>query len=382
MNFIIEKYLSNFVEIDASQTKASIFSGIIKLKNLKIKNEIFETINLPYFEVVHGFIGNLTIKLTMPRFYKYPIHVEIEKLFIHVKQKSINKILKEDVIKAMEDYKKKLLLNEEELRKNWENVDNEEPGIFLQIINDLQIEIKEVVFHYEDTISYKRVPFTLGIILNKIIIKSSNKNEENKNLRARITEKLFYSDIKYKIFNIENLSIFLDCFDNINIFNSQILSKIVEKRFSSKNLLINKNDISDYLSYCMSELNIFSKNKNAHQYILYKMKLNITISINENYLKNKSPQYTATINLPSLNIRFNFKQIKTIFKVMAYFNLNNLYESGIAKEYYKKELNDKEKNDYVEKYIKYYQEKYYKKNENLKSYYKLKMAYLLMISIL
>ena len=365
MNFIIEKYLSNFVEIDASQTKASIFSGIIKLKNLKIKNEIFETINLPYFEVVHGFIGNLTIKLTMPRFYKYPIHVEIEKLFIHVKQKSINKILKEDVIKAMEDYKKKLLLNEEELRKNWENVDNEEPGIFLQIINDLQIEIKEVVFHYEDTISYKRVPFTLGIILNKIIIKSSNKNEENKNLRARITEKLFYSDIKYKIFNIENLSIFLDCFDNINIFNSQILSKIVEKRFSSKNLLINKNDISDYLSYCMSELNIFSKNKNAHQYILYKMKLNITISINENYLKNKSPQYTATINLPSLNIRFNFKQIKTIFKVMAYFNLNNLYESGIAKEYYKKELNDKEKNDYVEKYIKYYQEKYYKKNENL-----------------
>ena len=365
MNFIIEKYLSNFVEIDASQTKASIFSGIIKLKNLKIKNEIFETINLPYFEVVHGFIGNLTIKLTMPRFYKYPIHVEIEKLFIHVKQKNINKILKEDVIKSMEDYKKKLLLNEEELRKNWENVDNEEPGIFLQIINDLQIEIKEVVFHYEDTISYKRVPFTLGIILHNIIIKSSNKNDENKNLGSKITEKIFYSDIKYKIFNIENLSIFLDCFDNISIFNSQILSKIAEKRLSSKNLLVNTNDINEYLSYCMSELNIFSKNKNAHQYILYKMKLNITISINENYLKNKLPQYTATISLPALNIRFNFKQIKTIFKVMAYFNLNNLYESGIAKEYYKKKLNDKEKNDYVEKYIKYYQEKYYKKNENL-----------------
>ena len=130
MNFIIEKYLSNFVEIDTSQTKASIFSGTINLKNLKIKNEIFETINLPNFQVVHGYIGNMTIKLKMPRFYKYPINVQIEKVFIHVRQKNIDKILKENVIKAMEDYKHKLLLNEEELRQKWEKVDNENLILF------------------------------------------------------------------------------------------------------------------------------------------------------------------------------------------------------------------------------------------------------------
>ena len=135
MNFIIEKYLSNFVEIDTSQTKASIFSGTINLKNLKIKNEIFETINLPNFQVVHGYIGNMTIKLKMPRFYKYPIEVEIEQVFIHVRQKNIQKIEKKKVIKSMEEYKHKLLLNEEELRQQWEKVDNEESNIFRQIIN-------------------------------------------------------------------------------------------------------------------------------------------------------------------------------------------------------------------------------------------------------
>ena len=170
MNFIIEKYLSNFVEIDTSQTKASIFSGIINLKNLKIKSEIFETINLPYFEVVNGYIGSMTIKLKMPRFYKYPINVEIEKVLIHIRQKNIDNKLKSETIKAMEDYKYKMLLNEEELRLKWDKVDNEESNIFSQIINDLQIEIKEVVFHYDDSISCKEVPFTLGIILNKIII--------------------------------------------------------------------------------------------------------------------------------------------------------------------------------------------------------------------
>ena len=362
MNFIVEKYLSNFVEIDTSQTKASIFSGIINLKNLKIKNEIFETINLPYFELVHGYIGNLTIKLKMPRFYKYPINVEIEKVFIHVRQKNIDKILKEEAIKSMEEYKKKLLINEEELRQKWENVDNEEPGIFLQIINDLQIEIKEVIFHYEDTISYKQVPFTLGVILNKMIIRSTN---EDYFVDENIKENIPHRDINYKVFNIDNFSIYLDCFDNINLFNSQVLSMLTDKAMSSKNLFIKNLQINDYYSYCRKEFDVYSKSKNAHQYILYRMRLNINLSINENYLKNNLPQHTASINLPSLNIRFTLKQAKTIFKVMAYYNLNLLYQNGIAKEYYVKKLNDDEKNEYIEKYINYYKEKYYKKNDNL-----------------
>ena len=362
MNFIIEKYLSNFVEIDTSQTKASIFSGIINLKNLKIKNEIFESINLPNFQVVHGYIGNMTIKLKMPRFYKYPINVKIEKVFIHVKQKNIDKILKEDVIKAMEEYKHKLLLNEEELRQKWEKVDNEESNIVQQILNDLQIEIKEVVIHYDDTISYKQVPFTLGIILNGIIIKSANKDfipDE------QLKENIQYKDINYKVFNIDKFSIFMDCFDNIGIFNSQYLSILTDKKLSCKNLFFNEDGINDYYSYCMKELNTYSKNKNSHQYILYKMELKVNISMNNNYLKNNLPHNKISINLPKLNIRFNLKQIKTIFKVMAYYNLNNLYENGIAKEYYMNKLNVKEKKLYIEKYVNYYQEKYYKKNDYL-----------------
>ena len=362
MNFLIEKYLSNFVEIDTSQTKASIFSGIINLKNLKIKSEIFETINLPYFEVIHGYIGSMTIKLKMPRFYKYPINVQIEKVFIHIRQKNIDKKLKEEAIKSMEEYKRKLLLNEEELRQKWETVDNEESGIFLQIINDLQIEIREVIFHYDDTISYKEVPFTLGILLNKIMIRSAN---EDYVVDENIKETITYQEINYKVFNIDNFSIFLDCFENIGSFNTQTLSVIADKKLSSTNLFFDETNINDYFSFCMKELNVYSKNKNSHQYILFKMKLNVNILINNNYLKNNLPQYKVSINLPALNIRFTLKQIKTIFKVMAYYNLNKLYQNGIAKEYYLKKLDNEEINLYIEKYTKYYKEKFLEKNENV-----------------
>ena len=256
MNFIIEKYLSNFVEIDTSQTKDSIFSGIINLKNLIIKKETFESLNLPSFEVVQGYIGNMTIKLKMPRFYKYPISVSIEKVFIHVRQKSIDKKLKEETIKSMEDYKNKLLLNEEELRQKWEKVDNEEPNIFLQIINDLQIEIKEVVIHYDDCISYKVVPFTLGIILNKVIIRTSDKDFNiDENLKN-----IHYQEINYKIFFVDNFSIFLDCHENIESMNSQFLSTKMLKKISNV-ILFGQTDLDDYYNYCIKELRNYSKTK-------------------------------------------------------------------------------------------------------------------------
>ena len=173
MNFLVEKYLSNFVEIDTSQTKASIFSGTINLKNLKIKKEIFKLINLPFFELINGYIGNLLIKLKMPRFYKYPINLEVDKVFIHIRQLNIDKKMKEEEIKSLEEYKTRVLKDEEELRQNWENVDKEESNIFQQILNDLQIEIKEVIVHLDDVISYKAVPCNVGLILNKLVIKST-----------------------------------------------------------------------------------------------------------------------------------------------------------------------------------------------------------------
>ena len=357
MNFLVEKYLSNFVEIDTSQTKASIFSGIINLKNLKIKQEIFKSINLPYFEVVNGYIGNLLIKLKMPRFYKYPINVEVDKVFIHIRQITIDKKMKDEEIKSMEEYKYRVLKNEEELRQNWENVGKEESNIFQQIMNDLQVEIKQVIIHIDDTISYKAVPYTLGLILNKLVIKTTKKDYD---LEENITENILQQKVKYKVFNVDNFSIYLDCFDNIDDFNNQKLAKI------TKNKDINK-QLAQYYEYCLDEFKISMKNKNYHQYILYKMELNINVKTNDNYIKTNEPHRIIYINLPRLYIRFSLKQIKTLFKAKAYNNLYNMYQNGIAKKYYKKKLKKKAQEKYIKLYQSYYEEKYFKKtNEDIK----------------
>ena len=69
LNVIFNKLLANFLEIDTSKTNISILSGRIKLENLKIKREIFEYYYIPYFELLHGYVGSLDIDLKMPFFY-------------------------------------------------------------------------------------------------------------------------------------------------------------------------------------------------------------------------------------------------------------------------------------------------------------------------
>ena len=92
INFIVDKYLSNILEINKEQTKSSIWKGEFEMSNLKIKPEIFTNLNLPYFELVNGYIGTLKIKLQFPRFYLYPIIVNIDKVFFHARQKKIRRI--------------------------------------------------------------------------------------------------------------------------------------------------------------------------------------------------------------------------------------------------------------------------------------------------
>ena len=79
INWIIDKYLNNILEINKDLTKSSILTGEIQMANLKIKPEIFTLLNLPFFELVHGYVGKLRIKVQMPRVHLHPIRVEVEK---------------------------------------------------------------------------------------------------------------------------------------------------------------------------------------------------------------------------------------------------------------------------------------------------------------
>ena len=374
INFIINKFLANFLEIDTSKTNVSILTGKIKFENLKIKSEIFQTYNLPYFELLNGYVGGIDIDLKMPFFYNNPIKVKIKEIFVHAKVKNINKLKKEEELNTILQFKQNSLINSEQLlaeieqmkKQNRENSKNKKsinetknanlPEIVKKIINNLLIDINDIVVRFDDDLSYKGIPYSIGLILKHIIVRSTRSNFE---LPSYIDEVIPLEEINYKLAKIEQLSVYMDLFDfeeELN-YQSTISNKVLKKISSDSEL---KNFLGSELyfySYCMSELLVHSKNFNAHQYLLYQLDLSVKISLN-NDINNKKPILFMNAEFPQIIFFTSLNQIKVILKFVAYINLNALYQSGISNQYFNEKLNLHDKKNYVDGYENYFREKY------------------------
>ena len=89
VNSIISSYLADYLEINPEKTKLSVLSGTVDLYGVKFKKNLFTTLNLPYLELVDGYIGKIHIDLSLPRFYLYPINVFVDKIYVKVKPRNM-----------------------------------------------------------------------------------------------------------------------------------------------------------------------------------------------------------------------------------------------------------------------------------------------------
>ena len=126
-------------------------------------------------------------------------------------------------------------------------------------------------------------------------------------------------------------------------------------------------------AYCMSELNIYSKNYESHFYILYNLILDIKLSMNEKYEKNLSPRYYIDIRLQNFSFSIQITQINALMGEKNYLELKDYYQKGLEKEFYTKNLTEKEIAEYIDTYLNYYKTKYignYKDEEKNKKFEK------------
>jgi hypothetical protein len=350
------------LEINKEQTKSSLWNGEFEMSNLKIKPEIFTNMNLPYFELLHGYVGKMKISLSLPRFYLYPIKVEIDKVFFHAKQKKLETIQKMTEIANMEQYKKNQLQSQEELENEINNLQKEgQPGMMSQIINNLEIIINDICIRFDDDLSYNLIPFTFGLLLKNLKISTVDENF----MEAKEGQTIPIGEVNRKLLKMTNFSIYLDTYENekkLVDFNSRIVDKeeteVKDEKF--KKFL---GPMLNYYRYCLSETEVYINDRKAHQYLNFDSGFVIKLSMNTN-LKNGRPQYEVECQLNKILMSMSLVQIKAAMKLLAYQDLNSKYQLGLAKEYYIKVLKENDKTTYIDSYIEYYKAKYgVKKNE-------------------
>ena len=356
INWIVDKYLSNILEINQEETKSSLWDGEFEMSNLKIKPEIFTNMNLPYFELVNGYVGKMKITLSLPRFYLYPIKVEIDKVYFHAKQKKLETLNKKTEIENMEAYKNSQLQSIEELVNEVNNLQNEgTPGMTSQIINNLEINIKDICIRFDDELSYNLIPFTFGILLKNIKIKTVDKDLNEPEEGVTIP----FGEINYKKVEMTNLSMYLDTYEN-----EGKLMEFYTKVLNTENTQVNDEKIKSFLGpmleyyrYCLSETNEHIYNQKSHQYLVYNLGFLLHLSMNEN-LKNGNPQYAVNMQLNDIIMSTSLVQIKAAMKLLAYQDLSAKYQLGLSKEFYIKKIDEQDKLNYIENYIEYFNATY------------------------
>lgn len=367
INFIVDKYLSNILEIDKNKTYSSLLGGKLNMSNLKIKKELFDSLNLPYFEVIHGFVGEIDVEFSPLTIWRNPIKVKISNVFFMMRQKALSNLEEESEIKKMEEYKASKLLSVEEFKSNLKGAETQ-PGIIQQIINNLDIQISDVVFRFEDNVSYKEKPFAFGIIMKNLIIKTTDYS-----FSEDLSGTVAVDTINYKIIKLDQFNIFLDYKDKYSNFiayleksnsidsscgygiKSYTIKDIEKERDINKEYL---GDNYEFYLYCLSELNIHYRNENAHNYLLYQLVSNLKLTINTNPEANYQPQTEACLDLEDINLSLNLDQIKIVLKLLSFINLNTLYLVGLEKKYYNKTPSENEKNDYLDAYNEYFKHQY------------------------
>lgn len=371
INYITDKFLSDILEIDKNKTKTSLISGTIELENIKIKKSLFESLNLPFIEIKHGFVGKIHVSFSPLTFWKSPIVIKVSKIHALAKQKSINKLNEKDAIKQMEENKSKRLKTYEEINNEMKQFSSE-PGMIEKIIGNISVQIEDIVVRFEDEVSYPQWPYAFGLVIESIFIKSTNSLfEDNPDVSNKNNINITPDALNFKLIKIINVNVYLDYGRdkyNHSIYNPVMIDSEVEIKSNEDMLEFFKEDKESlhFYCFCMSEIKRNIQFKEKHSYLLWKFSSIIKLTLNTKPKANFFEQIALILEVPDLIASLSLRQITVIMKVLSYISLNNYYMKGIERKYYRKKVTKDFTENYADLYIEYYKAKYDKKLKNHK----------------
>lgn len=181
LNRFLGMYVRNF---DPSKLNVGIWSGDVKLRDLELRREALDQFHLP-LNVVEGHISSLVLQIPWSNLRGKPVRINIEDVFLLAAPKE------DEDYNAAEDEKRQHAVKMEKLdsaellkERNTEGMSAEEQqkqqsftsALTSTIIDNVQIQIKNVHIRYEDAPSDPGHPFAAGLTLQELSAVSTDEN--------------------------------------------------------------------------------------------------------------------------------------------------------------------------------------------------------------
>ncbi|XP_014442114.1 vacuolar protein sorting-associated protein 13A isoform X2 [Tupaia chinensis] len=224
---VLNRFLGDYVvNLDTSQLSLGIWRGAVALKNLEIKENALSQLDVPFKDKV-GHIGNLKLIIPWKNLYTQPVEAVLEEIYLLIVPSSRIKYdpLKEEKqlmeakqkeLKRIEDAKQKVV-DQEHHRE--EKQDTFAEKLVTQIIKNLQVKISDIHIRYEDDITNRDKPLSIGISLQNLSMQTTDQywipclhDETEKLVRKLIRlDNLFaYWNVNSRMFYFNNYDESLD----------------------------------------------------------------------------------------------------------------------------------------------------------------------------
>ena len=182
MNLLVDN-LGKYVEgLSAENLKLSVWSGEVELNNLKLRNGVLDSLNLP-ISVNHASLKRLNLKIPWASLETKPIRVTVDGLYIQACPIDFQSLSSSN-IKLCAHMERKSKLQDAQnmiLSTNQSGVESTADVTYIQrltakIVDNLEILVTNIHIRYEDKISIPGKLFSCGITFDKISISTTDEN--------------------------------------------------------------------------------------------------------------------------------------------------------------------------------------------------------------
>ncbi|KAK2581118.1 hypothetical protein KPH14_007937 [Odynerus spinipes] len=174
LNKVLGEYIQN---LDYTQLKLSLWGGDVVLTDLLIKETALDVLDLP-IRLEYGRLGKLILKIPYKDIWNAQIDAIVEELFVLIVPTSQIVYDPEKEAKSQLEAKRAELARVEKTKqladtKLQEKLDDSMvEKLIARMIKNIHVEIKRIHVRYEDHVTFKDHPFSVGFTLNKFILES------------------------------------------------------------------------------------------------------------------------------------------------------------------------------------------------------------------
>nr|XP_034187905.1 vacuolar protein sorting-associated protein 13 isoform X3 [Osmia lignaria] len=295
LNKVLGEYIQN---LDYTQLKLSLWGGDVVLTDLLINESALDVLDLPV-RLEYGRLGKLILKIPFKDMWNGQIDAVVEELFVLVVPTSQIVYDAEKEAKVQLDAKRAELARVEKKKqladtKSQEKLDDSMvEKLIARMIKNIHVEIKKIHVRYEDHVSFKGHPFSVGFTLNTFILESCTDTwDVNGNLKD-----MYAIPQIYKLCTLDGLAVYLNP---------------TAEQFSS-------NSQPNYSDLFYSGIATIDYNPPGYQYLLGPINVNAKLTLNPKPETDGSnytiPKVWLDLEMQKLRVGLAKKQYRTLVQL-------------------------------------------------------------------